>query len=87
MLSLVDMKVNEAGIIKKLDGGERFQAKMHSLNVRAGKKVKKISSLILKGPVVLEVDNTRVAIGLGMARKIFVEVIDEDSSHGQSKRR
>ena len=87
MVSLADMKVNETGIIRKLGGGEQFQAKVHSLNVRVGKKIKKISKLILKGPVVVEVDNTRVAIGLGMARKVLVEVSDEDSSHGQSKRR
>jgi len=86
MVSLADMKVNEAGVIRGLGGGEQFQAKMHSLNVRVGKKIKTISKLILNGPVVVEVDNTHVAIGLGMARKVLVEVSDEDSSHGQSKR-
>ena len=85
MVSLADMKINEVGVIKKLGSGERFQNKMHSLNIRVGKKVKKISNLILKGPVVVEVDNTRVAIGIGMAQKVFMEVINENSPHGQSE--
>jgi len=82
MVSLVEMKVNGIGIIKKLGEGVQFQAKMNSLNVRIGKKLKKISNSILKGPVVVEVDNTRVAIGWGMAQKVFLEVIDENSPDG-----
>jgi len=82
MISLVEMKVNRTGIIKSLGEGVQFQAKMNSLNVRIGKKLKKISNSILKGPVVVEVDNTRVAIGWGMAKKVFLEVIDENSPHG-----
>jgi ferrous iron transport protein A len=82
MVSLVEMKVNRIGIIKNIGEGVQFQAKMNSLNVRIGKKLKKISNSILKGPVVVEVDNTRVAIGWGMAKKVFLEVIDENSPDG-----
>ena len=87
MVSLAQMKVNQVGIIKKLEDGAQFQAKMNSLNLRVGKKLKKISNSLLKGPIVVEIDNSRVAIGFGMAQRILVEVISEDSSDGKSKRR
>ena len=50
MVSLADMKVNEAGVIRELGGGEQFQAKMHSLNIRVGKKIKKNQQVNLKRP-------------------------------------
>ncbi|MCL6584301.1 MAG: ferrous iron transport protein A [bacterium] len=85
MVSLAEMKVNTTGVIKQLSGGVQFRAKMNSLNFRIGKKIKKISKSILNSPVVVEMDNTRVAIGWGMAKKVFLEVLNEDSSHGQSE--
>ncbi|MEW6381712.1 MAG: FeoA family protein [bacterium] len=83
MISLAEMKVNTTGIIKQLGEGVQFRAKMNSLNFRIGKKIKKISKSILSSPVVVEVDNTRVAIGLGMAQKVFLEVLTEDPSPEQ----
>jgi ferrous iron transport protein A len=83
MISLADMKANTTGVIRHLGEGAQFRAKMHSLNFRIGKKIKKIGRSILNSPVVVELDNSRVAIGTGMAQKIFLEVIDEDPSHGQ----
>lgn len=87
MISLVEMKVNATGIIRQLGEGDQFQAKMNSLNLRIGKKVKKISNSMLKGPIVVEIDKSRVAIGFGMSQKVLVEVIHEDSPHGQPQRR
>ncbi len=74
MISLAEMKVNETGVIVSLAEGDQFQSKMNSLNIRIGKKLKKVSNSILKGPVVIEMDNTQVAIGFGMAQKIFLEL-------------
>ncbi|MEW5801541.1 MAG: FeoA family protein [bacterium] len=83
MISLAEMKINTIGVIRQLGEGAQFQAKMNSLNFRIGKRIKKIGKSILNSPVVVEVDNTLVAIGMGMARKIFLEVVDEDPAHGQ----
>lgn len=79
MVSLAEMKVNTTGIIRSLDEGAQFRAKMQSLNFRIGKRIRKISKSILNSPVVVEVDNARVAIGAGMSQKVFLEVLDEDS--------
>lgn len=85
MISLAEMKVNSTGVITQLAEGAQFRAKMHSLNFRIGKKIRIIGKSILNSPVVVEVDNTRVAVGMGMAQKVFLEVINEDPSHGQSE--
>jgi ferrous iron transport protein A len=44
------------------------------LGIRSGKRITKISSHFWRGPQTIEIDNLQVAIGFGMARKIFIEV-------------
>jgi ferrous iron transport protein A len=44
------------------------------MGIRVGKKVTKVSSQFMRGPVTLRVDNSQVAIGFGMAMKILVEL-------------
>lgn len=63
------------GIIKYLEGGRGFQTKIIALGIRVGKQIKVISSHPFGGPIVVEIDNMRIAIGRGMADRIIVEVI------------
>ena len=74
LMDLTQMKPGESGIIKELRGGGEFTRRIQSMGVREGKRVRKVSSHFWGGPQTIEVDNMRVAIGFGMARKIFVEV-------------
>jgi len=48
--------------------------RMDALGIRPGSSVKKISSALGRGPVVLRVSGTDVALGFGMAKKIRVRV-------------
>ncbi len=73
-VSLLSMKNGKRGKIVRLDGGIEFRKRMESLNIREGKIIKKITKQPLRGPVVIEIDNTRLAIGMRMAMRIFVEV-------------
>jgi ferrous iron transport protein A len=70
---LVDMKKGEVGRICEIDGGHGLLSRLHSMGIRAGKRVKKVSAQPLSGPVALEIDNFCIAIGHGMAKKIYVE--------------
>jgi ferrous iron transport protein A len=74
VIPLAEMDVNMEGVICKLDGGTDFQSRLQALNIRTGKRIKKISSNPFRGPIVVEVDSSRVAIGYGMARKVMVEI-------------
>jgi len=44
-----------------------------------GKKIMKISGIPLSGPVIVDIDRTQVALGFGLAKKVLVEVCDENS--------
>ena len=72
-LTLAEMKTGQTGIVVEVLGGHGFIRRLNALGIRPGKKVTKLSSTLFRGPVMLRVNNTQVAVGFGMARKIIVE--------------
>jgi Fe2+ transport system protein FeoA len=67
------LKRGERGIIKYLQGGFGIQRKMTSLGLIVGKKIKVLSAQPFRGPIVISIDNIKIAIGRGMANRIIVE--------------
>ncbi len=51
-------------------GGRGLAGRLDALGIRPGKQITKISSEIMRGPVVVQVDRSEIAIGFGMARHI-----------------
>ena len=82
MISLTELEVGKKAVIKEIRGGFGLKRRLESLNMRVGKTVKKISSAPFHGPVVVEIERCKIAIGRGMANKVFVEVVDENSPYG-----
>lgn len=74
VVSLIDMKTGETGVVVNLEGGHGFKERVQSMGIRLGKKIKKTGAHFWKGPQTVLVDSFQVAIGHGMASKIFVEV-------------
>jgi ferrous iron transport protein A len=74
VVSLIDMKPGEKGVVVSLEGGYGFMERVQSMGIRVGKEIKKTGAHFWKGPQTVLVDNFQVAIGFGMASKIFVEV-------------
>jgi ferrous iron transport protein A len=74
VIDLTQMRPGRTGIVLELEKECNFTRKIQGMGIRQGKKIKKISSHFWRGPQTVEVDNTRFAIGFGMARKILVEV-------------
>jgi ferrous iron transport protein A len=72
-LTLTEMKTGQTGIVIEVLGGHGLIRRLDALGIRPGRKVTKLSSTLFRGPVMLRVDNTQVAVGFGMARKITVE--------------
>ncbi|PIP49168.1 MAG: ferrous iron transport protein A [Chloroflexi bacterium CG23_combo_of_CG06-09_8_20_14_all_45_10] len=68
------MGIGQTGTVIGILGGRGLIQRLEALGIRPGKKVTKISSTLLRGPVTLTVDNAQVAIGFGMANRIIVEV-------------
>ncbi len=59
--------------ISSIVGGFGLRRRISTLGIRAGKIVKVVSSQPFKGPIVVDVDDMRIAIGRGMADKVIVE--------------
>jgi len=73
--SLIYLQIGKRARIKRLIGGIGFQRKLALLNIRIGKEIKKIAQQPFMGPVVVEIDNTSVTLGRGMAKRIIVEMM------------
>jgi ferrous iron transport protein A len=74
VIDLTQMQPGESGIIEEIQGGYGLMRKIQSMGIRPGKKITKISSHFWRGPQTIKVDNLQVAIGFGMAKRIFVQV-------------
>ncbi|MDI6704394.1 MAG: FeoA family protein [bacterium] len=75
-IDLTQMKVGETGSVVEIRGGDGFVMRTQALGIREGKKIRKVSSQVWRGPVTIEIDNLKVAIGFGMAKRIMIEKED-----------
>ena len=70
---LSNLSAGEEGTIVSILGGIGIQRRLHRLGLFEGQRVKKTSNIAGKGPVIVTVNRTQIAIGRGMAHKIVVE--------------
>lgn len=73
-ITLAKMGAGQSGTIVRVEGGQGLVSRLNALGVRVGKRVTKVSSMFMRGPVAIEVDRTQLAIGFGMASKVIVEL-------------
>ncbi len=71
---ITEMKPNEAGTVLRIDGGHGMVRRLETMGVRPGVVIAKRSSQPLRGPVTLQVHGTELALGFGIACRIYVEV-------------
>ena len=73
-VTLTQMYSGQSGIVVQVQGGHGMVSRLAALGIRPGKRVTKISSMIMGGPVTVAVDRAQIAIGFGMANRVIVEV-------------
>ena len=73
VISLNELRSGERGIIHQINGGKFLIDRLNALGIRPGKEISKVSSMFTSGPVTVQIDRSQVAIGLGMAKKIFID--------------
>ncbi len=61
--------------VKELLGGQRAVTRLREIGLVEGSLVKVIDNPII-GPIIIEVNGTRIALGRGMARKVIVEPVE-----------
>ena len=72
-MTLAEMKTGQTGTVVEVHGGHGIIGRLDALGIRPGRKVTKLSSALFRGPVMLRVNSTEVALGFGVAKRIVVE--------------
>lgn len=70
--TLLELSSGEMGEVVVIAGGWGIHYHLATLGIRPGKIVRKITTQPMGGPLLLEVEGARVAIGRGMAGRIMV---------------
>ena len=83
-ITLAQMQTGQSGTVVQIQGGHGLVSRLNALGIRPGKKITKVSSMFMRGPVTIEVDRAQLAIGFGMARRITVEPDQPGQQHDMS---
>ena len=73
-VNLRQMYPGQSGRVMQIHGGAGLVSRLNALGIRPGKKITKVSSMLMRGPVTVQLGSTRLAIGFGMASRILVEL-------------
>jgi ferrous iron transport protein A len=76
-IELTKAPCNQPLEIKSVTGG--MEKRFESVGIRKGRRLRKIACQPFGGPVVIEVDGSKISIGRGSASKIEVEVLVSSS--------
>ena len=73
-VTLRQMGAGQGGVVVQIQGGHGLVNRLNALGIRPGQRVTKISSMLMRGPVAIQLGRTQVAIGFGMANRIIVRL-------------
>ena len=74
IVTLRQMQSGQSGKVIQIQEGFGLINRLSALGIRPGKRITKVSSMLMRGPVTIQAGNTQVALGFGMANKIIVEL-------------
>jgi ferrous iron transport protein A len=77
MVPLVDLSPGEVGLIRSLEGGHRFMARLVALGFTPGAAVRVMRNHGF-GPIIVSVRGAQIAIGRGEAGRILVHPTTEE---------
>ena len=73
LITLTRMQTGQSGRVAEIQGGFGVIDRLNALGIIPGKRITKISSMLARGPVAIQMDRAQLAIGYGMANKIIVQ--------------
>ena len=76
-ITMRQMQAGQSGTVVEILGGHGLVNRLNAMGIRPGKRITKVSSMFMRGPVTIQVGQTQIAIGFGMAGKIVVELEGE----------
>ena len=86
MMTLDSVDVRRQARVILIDGGHGVRAHLNTLGIHVGDRLTVVERAPFRGPVLIEVNGTRVAIGRGIASKVRVEVDGEITSLADTSR-
>lgn len=76
IMDITQLKNGEKGKIVEIQGKGGVGSKLEAMGIRVGVEIIKLGSQMMGGPITIQVGNTKVAIGYGMAHKVIVEPLE-----------
>ena len=73
-ITLTKMKSGQSGTVVQVAGGLGAVNRLSALGIRPGRRITKLSSMFMRGPVTIQVNSSQIAIGFGMAAKVLVKL-------------
>ena len=73
-ITLTQMKTGQNGTVVQVQGGRGLVNRLNALGIRPGSRITKLSSMVMRGPITIQVNRAQVAVGFGMAKRIIVEL-------------
>ncbi len=67
------MQDGQSGTVVEIRGGRFMLNRLSALGIRPGQRVTRVSAMLMRGPVTVQLGGAQVAIGFGMAGRITVE--------------
>ena len=74
LTTLARMKSGESGMVVQIAGGHGITNRLSALGIMPGKRVTKVGSMPMHGPVTIVVDRVQIAIGFGIANKVVINL-------------
>ena len=74
MMALDTVEVKRQVRVMTIDGGHRVRAHLNTLGIHIGDWLTVVERAPFRGPVLVEINGTRLALGRGIAAKIQVEM-------------
>ncbi len=71
IVPLLSLVPGERGVVVDLRGGPNFRSRLYAMGLAPGAIVRVLENYP-RGPIILEVGGTRLALGKGMASRVFV---------------
>ncbi len=72
--TVAQMRTGERGRVIQITGGHGLVRRLEAMGIRPGKQITKVSSMLMRGPVTIQVNEAQLALGFGVARRILVEL-------------
>ncbi|MFH1460629.1 MAG: FeoA family protein [Candidatus Omnitrophota bacterium] len=74
-INLIQLKAGQKGTVIEIEGGSNLEKRLAVMGVSIGKTITKLSAFLMRGPVAIKSGRTVIALGHGMAAKVWVTLV------------